>query len=151
ATLAERERLADALRSIGLEPLPSYTNFLCVPYERAQELYESLLERGLAVRPSPGALRITVHRPDADDRLVEALAGLVYVEWAASNPAVRVSVAAGDTGSPPGMAQPTGSYARRRGSVWVCPESQAAFVPCCGPRRRRSRRSESRRRCAQAG
>jgi len=72
-TIEERERLAGALRSIGLEPLPSYTNFLCVPHERAQELYESLLDRGIAVRPSPGALRITVHRPDADDRLVEAL------------------------------------------------------------------------------
>jgi histidinol-phosphate aminotransferase len=77
ATIAERERLADALRSIGLEPLPSYTNFLCVPHERAQQLYESLLDRGIAVRPSPGALRITVHRPEADDRLVDALASLL--------------------------------------------------------------------------
>jgi histidinol-phosphate aminotransferase len=77
ATIAERERLAGALRSIGLEPLPSWTNFLLVRHERTQDLYESLLRRGLAVRPSPGALRITVHRPDADDRLVDALAGLL--------------------------------------------------------------------------
>ncbi len=77
ATIAERERLAASLRAIGLEPLPSYTNFLLVPHERAQELYETLLARGLAVRPSPGAIRITVHRPDADDRLVAALAELV--------------------------------------------------------------------------
>jgi histidinol-phosphate aminotransferase len=76
ATIAERERLAAGLRSIGLEPLPSFTNFLLVPHERAQELYEALLDRGLAVRPSPGAIRITVHRPAADDRLLEALAGL---------------------------------------------------------------------------
>ncbi len=76
ATIEERERLAGALRSIGLAPLPSFTNFLCVPHEHAHELYQSLLDRGIAVRPSPGALRITVHRPDADDRLVEALAGL---------------------------------------------------------------------------
>ncbi len=74
ATIAERERLAAGLRSLGLEPLPSFTNFLLVPHERAQELYESLLDRGLAVRPSPGAIRITVHRPDADDRLLAALA-----------------------------------------------------------------------------
>jgi histidinol-phosphate aminotransferase len=77
ATIAERERLGNALRSIGLEPLPSHTNFLLVPHARAQELYESLLARGLAVRPSPGAIRITVHRPDADDRLVAALAELL--------------------------------------------------------------------------
>jgi histidinol-phosphate aminotransferase len=76
ATIEERERLAAGLRSIGLEPLPSCTNFLLVPHERAPELYESLLQRGIAVRPSPGALRITVHRPDADDRLLEALADL---------------------------------------------------------------------------
>jgi histidinol-phosphate aminotransferase len=75
-TIAERERLGAALRGIGLEPLPSHTNFLLVPHERAQELYESLLGRGLAVRPSPGAIRITVHRPEADDRLLEALAEL---------------------------------------------------------------------------
>jgi histidinol-phosphate aminotransferase len=76
-TIEERERLAAALRSIGLDPLPSYTNFLLVPHERADELYESLLQQGIAVRPSPGALRITVHRPDADVRLVEALATLL--------------------------------------------------------------------------
>jgi histidinol-phosphate/aromatic aminotransferase/cobyric acid decarboxylase-like protein len=29
------------------------------------------------VRPSPGAIRITVHRPEADDRLVAALASVV--------------------------------------------------------------------------
>jgi histidinol-phosphate aminotransferase len=77
ATIAERERLGTALRGIGLEPLPSHTNFLLVPHARAQELYEPLLARGLAVRPSPGAIRITVHRPDADDRLVAALAELL--------------------------------------------------------------------------
>jgi len=77
ATLAERERLADGLRSLGLQPLPSYTNFLLVPHARAEALYEALLDRGLAVRPSPDAIRITVHRPDADDRLLDALSALV--------------------------------------------------------------------------
>ncbi len=77
ATIAERERLADGLRALGLEPLPSWTNFLLVPHERAAELADGLLRRGLAVRPSPGAIRITVHRPDADDRLLAALAALL--------------------------------------------------------------------------
>ena len=77
ATIAERERLAAALRDLGLEPLPSFTNFLLVPHERAQELYEALLGHGLAVRPSPGALRITVHRAEANDRLLVALAGVI--------------------------------------------------------------------------
>jgi len=77
ATIAERERLADGLRTLGLEPLPSWTNFLCVPHERAAELVDGLLRRGLPVRPSAGALRITVHRPEADDRLLAALAELL--------------------------------------------------------------------------
>ena len=75
-TIAERERLAEGLRSIGLAPLPSFTNFVLVPHERAPEIYEALLGQGLAVRPSPGAFRITVHRPVANERLLEALAAL---------------------------------------------------------------------------
>jgi histidinol-phosphate aminotransferase len=76
-TIAERERLAAGLRSLGLEPLPSWTNFVLVPHERAAELADGLLRRGLPVRPSPGAIRITVHRPDADDRLLGALGELL--------------------------------------------------------------------------
>ncbi len=77
ATIAERERLAGGLRSLGLDPLPSWTNFVLVPHERAAELADGLLRRGLPVRPSPGAIRITVHRPDADDRLLAALGELL--------------------------------------------------------------------------
>ena len=77
ATIAERERLAEGLRSLGLEPLASWTNFLLVRHERAAELADGLLRRGLPVRPSPGAIRITVHRPDADDRLLGALEELL--------------------------------------------------------------------------
>jgi len=76
-TIAERERLAAGLRALGLEPLPSSANFLLVPHERAAELADGLLRRGLPVRPSPGAIRITVHRPDADDRLLAALGELL--------------------------------------------------------------------------
>jgi histidinol-phosphate aminotransferase len=77
ATIAERERLADGLRALGLEPLPSWTNFLLVPHERAMKLADGLRRRGLPVRESPDAIRITVHRPDADDRLLEALGELL--------------------------------------------------------------------------
>ena len=54
-TIAERERLTSELRAIGFEPLPTYTNFVLVPHERAQELYEALLGEAV-VRPSPGLL-----------------------------------------------------------------------------------------------
>ena len=72
-TLGERERLAAELRAIGLEPLPSHANFLYVPTAAAQKTYDRLLREGLVVRPFPDAIRITVHEPDANDRLLRAL------------------------------------------------------------------------------
>jgi histidinol-phosphate aminotransferase len=72
-TIAERERLAQELRRIGLDPWPSHANFLYVPLDGAEEVADRLLRQGLAVRRLPGALRITVRdRPD-DDRLVAAI------------------------------------------------------------------------------
>jgi histidinol-phosphate aminotransferase len=71
--VAERERLAEELRRIGLDPWPSYGNFLYVPFEGAEEVGESLLLRGLPVRRLRGAMRITVRNQPDDDRLVDAL------------------------------------------------------------------------------
>ena len=72
-TLAEREWLATRLRELGLDPLPSHTNFLCVPVPDAHALYERLLRRALVVRPLDGAVRITVHTREANIRLRAAL------------------------------------------------------------------------------
>jgi histidinol-phosphate aminotransferase len=72
--LEERERLGQELRALGLEPLPSYTNFVSVDVPRAREVFEALLRRGLAVRPSPEAIRITVRDRRDDDVLLRALA-----------------------------------------------------------------------------
>ena len=72
-TLAERERLAAALRELGFSPLPSHANFVYVPIEDARRVYDRLLARGLVVRPFEGAIRITVHEPTANDRLLDAL------------------------------------------------------------------------------
>ena len=76
-TIAERERLAERLRALGLEPLPSWTNFLYVPLAGAPGVARRLVQRGLLVRPYPDALRITVRDTADDDRLVDALAGLL--------------------------------------------------------------------------
>jgi histidinol-phosphate aminotransferase len=72
-TIAERERLASRLRDLGLRPLPSHTNFVYVPMDDAWGTYDRLLRHGLVVRPFDDALRITVHAPEANDRLVHAL------------------------------------------------------------------------------
>ena len=71
----ERERLAGELRALGLEPLPSQTNFLFVPAENADSLAAELLAEGLVVRVLDGGIRITV-RDRADDDLL--LAGLAF-------------------------------------------------------------------------
>jgi histidinol-phosphate aminotransferase len=72
-TIVERERLASRLRELGLEPLASHTNFVYVPTQAAGETYERLVRRGLVVRPFDEAIRITVHAPQANDRLLTAL------------------------------------------------------------------------------
>jgi histidinol-phosphate aminotransferase/imidazoleglycerol-phosphate dehydratase/histidinol-phosphatase len=72
--LAERERLASALRALGLEPLESQANFLYVPLPDDSDLAGALLRQGLVVRAHPGAIRITVLDREDDDLLVEALA-----------------------------------------------------------------------------
>jgi histidinol-phosphate aminotransferase len=72
-TIEERERLAGGLRAIGLGPLPSHANFVYVPVRGAREEHERLLRQGLVVRPFDDAIRITVHTPEANERLLRAL------------------------------------------------------------------------------
>jgi histidinol-phosphate aminotransferase len=71
--LEERERFAGRLRGVGLEPLPSEGNFLYVPVDDPQALADRLLAHGLAVRPVPGGIRITVRNEPDDERLLAAL------------------------------------------------------------------------------
>jgi len=89
ATLAVmlRQRMADALRELGLEPARSAGNFLFVPTSRAPALARAMRERGVLVRPMSGlpqdvaalraseghALRIGVGPWNVMERLLEAL------------------------------------------------------------------------------
>ena len=72
--IEERERLASALRALGLAPLESHTNFLYVPVEDGLALGDALLRHGLVVRAYPEAIRASVRDAADDDLLVEALA-----------------------------------------------------------------------------
>ena len=72
--LDERERLAAALRALGLAPLPSHANFLYVPLDAPDDVAAGLLRQGLAVRPFREAIRITVRDRRDDDVLLDALA-----------------------------------------------------------------------------
>jgi len=75
--LDERERVASRLRELGYEPLPSHANFLYVPVDEPQQLAGSLLQRGLAVRPVRGGIRITIRNDQDDERLLAVLGGSI--------------------------------------------------------------------------
>jgi imidazoleglycerol phosphate dehydratase HisB/histidinol-phosphate/aromatic aminotransferase/cobyric acid decarboxylase-like protein len=70
----ERERCTRALRALGLEPLPSATNFLFVPAEEPEALAAALLRAGIVVRVYPDGLRFNVRDREDDDLLLDALA-----------------------------------------------------------------------------
>ncbi|MBS0564727.1 MAG: histidinol-phosphate transaminase [Proteobacteria bacterium] len=78
----ERERVAGALRAIGLAPAPSQTNFLFFDGGRdSGALAQRLLEQGIVVKPwrEPGYerfVRATIGLPGENDRLIAALAAL---------------------------------------------------------------------------
>lgn len=82
----ERLRLAQSLRRLGLDVAPSQSNFLLArtggDQPGAESLYRALKERGILVRyfSEPrlaDKLRISVGRPDENDRLIAALEALV--------------------------------------------------------------------------
>lgn len=82
AVVEERERLAGALREMGLDVAPSHANFLWIETRRpAGEVHQALMERGVLVRSfhaSGGRLarriRITVGLREENDRLLAELA-----------------------------------------------------------------------------
>ena len=71
--IEERERVATRLREIGFKPLPSHGNFLYVPVDEPEQLYDRLLLQGLAVRPVSGGIRITIRHETDDERLLQSL------------------------------------------------------------------------------
>jgi histidinol-phosphate aminotransferase len=80
--VAERERVAAALRALGAKVAPSAGNFLLVEVGAAAGAYEQLLRGGVIVRPVAGYglprhLRVSIGLPQQNDRLLQRLAPLV--------------------------------------------------------------------------
>ncbi|HLX32096.1 MAG TPA: aminotransferase class I/II-fold pyridoxal phosphate-dependent enzyme [Gaiellaceae bacterium] len=73
--IEERERLAGELRSLGFEPLPSHANFVFIPVDDPDAVFERLLAGGCVVRVTGGGIRITVRDREDDDLLLSLLAG----------------------------------------------------------------------------
>jgi histidinol-phosphate aminotransferase len=78
-TFAGRAQLTRGLRDMGLQPIPSQTNFVCVGIGRdAQEVFQRLLHRGLIIRPlagfaMPRHIRITVGTEEQNEEVLSAL------------------------------------------------------------------------------
>ena len=70
----ERERVAGALRELGLDPLDSRTNFLFVPVAEPGQLDEALRREGMVVRAFADGIRLSVRDREDDDLLLAALA-----------------------------------------------------------------------------
>lgn len=76
--LADRDSLADALRGLGLCPLPSETTFFIMPVSDPPGLRQRLLRRGLLIRDCtsfglPGHIRIAARPAPDRERLVAVL------------------------------------------------------------------------------
>ncbi len=98
ATCAERERMAEALRSAGHPVPPSCTNFALVDLARPAEAFaRELLERGMVVRTFADPLletsiRFSVATPAEDDRLLEALGAAAAAPVRTAAPARTATV-----------------------------------------------------------
>jgi histidinol-phosphate aminotransferase len=73
--LAKLER---ALKTLGLEFIPSCANFVTFRLSRARTVYEKLLRLGIIVRPlggydMPDHLRVTVGTPKENEKFLKAL------------------------------------------------------------------------------
>ncbi|MGD2147864.1 MAG: histidinol-phosphate transaminase [Anaerolineae bacterium] len=82
-TQAGRRYLFDRFEDLGLEAIPSHTNFVLVNIgPRALEVQEALLRKGVIVRPCtaydlPEFLRVTVGTPKENARVTRALADVL--------------------------------------------------------------------------
>jgi histidinol-phosphate aminotransferase len=82
ATMREHARVGAAIARMGLWSAPSAANFVLVQVGgNAAQIFRSLLERGIIVRPMsgyglPDCLRISIGLPEHNERLLAALAEL---------------------------------------------------------------------------
>ena len=72
-------RLEEGARSLGLEYIPSFGNFIAIRVGKANDIFRRLLKRGVIVRPVAGYelpehLRVTVGTPEENERFLTALA-----------------------------------------------------------------------------
>jgi histidinol-phosphate aminotransferase len=103
-TIRERERMAEALRGLGVDFTPSQGNFMLLrPDGDGSALHRALLANGVIVRDGaalgcPGGLRVSVGTPEENDAFVAALADVLASDPPPSTDDTPAH-AAGQTGS----------------------------------------------------
>jgi histidinol-phosphate aminotransferase len=76
-------QLEDGARTLGIDYIPSYGNFITIRVGKAAEIYKRLLRRGVIVRPVGGGyglpehLRVTIGTAQENERFLGALAASV--------------------------------------------------------------------------
>jgi histidinol-phosphate aminotransferase len=79
----ERKRLSEGLKTLGMKPVPSETNFIFMDVgPEAKEICDELLHAGVIVRPLgwmgfPEAIRISVGTAEENDKCLRALAPIL--------------------------------------------------------------------------
>lgn len=94
---SERDRLLQAMSAFPevLKVYPSESNFLLVAFRQPEKIYQQLLNLGIVVRDRSklvsGCLRITVGKPEENNRLLAALGNDVYQSTGRSGSCVRTT------------------------------------------------------------
>ncbi len=73
--VAERERVLGQLREAGWQIPPQHANFFWLPTTDVDEIRSVCEAAGVAVRPFPEGLRITIGETEANNRIVTLLSG----------------------------------------------------------------------------
>lgn len=70
---AGKKYLYNGLDSLGVTYVPTEANFLYIPVQNARAVYNSLLKKGVIIRPmGPQAIRVTIGLPEENKRFIEA-------------------------------------------------------------------------------
>jgi histidinol-phosphate aminotransferase len=73
-----RQMLYDGLAEMGLKPIPTQTNFIYFEVPKADELFQSLLRKGIIVRPmGPQALRVTTGTETETENFLKTFGELI--------------------------------------------------------------------------
>jgi histidinol-phosphate aminotransferase len=92
---AERKRLCDGLKHLGMQPVTSEANFVFVPVgPEAKDLSDELLHLGVIVRPLgwmgfPEAIRVSVGTAEENDQFLAAMAQVLAKRAGTSELAAR--------------------------------------------------------------